>query len=67
MFELQANDLWGFMQRKTDVLCCCVSKWDLFLEWLKVSLLWPKNPDSPEIVAHTKQIIVSDKYWKILL
>lgn len=34
----------------------------IFLELLKAWLLWQKSLNGPEVVAHTKQIIVSDKY-----
>lgn len=39
----------------------------LFLELLKVQLLWQKTLNGPEVVANTKQTIVRDKYWKTLL
>lgn len=39
----------------------------LFLELLKVWLLWQKALNGPEVVDHTKRIIVSDKYWNTLL
>lgn len=39
----------------------------LFLKLLKVWLLWQKPLNGPEVVVHTEQFIVSDKYWKTLL